>query len=140
MVFSIYDYFGFHISHRKGWEDFTALNPYRLSQFVFQIIISVILYIIGGWFTALAFNILWWTWWADLLFYYWYDTLRVFGYPRSPGGFREQVLGNKVTWAYWTMWGILRFKHKNTVMKKSEIFLQAITGMIIVMTIYFLFV
>jgi hypothetical protein len=138
IIFSLYDYFGFHISHKKGWEDFTALNPYRISQFFIQVIITAILFYFGGWFPALAFNILWWTWWADLLFYCWYDTLRVFGYPRSPGGFRQQVLGNKVTWAYWTMWGILRFKHKDKVMKKHEIFLQAAAGLIMVIIIYFL--
>lgn len=76
---------------------------------------------------------------ADLLFYFWYDMLKFFGYPRSPGGFREQVLGNKVTWAYWTAWGLLRIKHKDTVMKKHEIFLQAALGLIAVITLYFIF-
>jgi hypothetical protein len=138
IIFSLYDYFGFHISHKKGWEDFSALNPYRVSQIIIQVIISILLFYFSGWFSALAFNILWWTWWADLLFYFWYDTLRIFGYPRSTGGFREQVLGNKVTWAYWTMWGLLRLKNKDIVMKKNEIFIQAAAGLIIVIIIYFL--
>ena len=138
ILFSLYDYFGFHISHKKGWEDFTILNPYRVSQFIVQAIITLMLYFIGGWFSALAFNILWWTWWADILFYFWYDMLRIFGYPRKPGGFREQVLGNKVTWAYWTIWGLLRSKHKDTVMKKHEILIQAGVGLILILFIYFL--
>jgi hypothetical protein len=138
IIFSLYDYFGFHISHRKGWEDFTPVNPYRASQFAVQITITVLLYFFFGWFSALAFNILWWTWWADLLFYFWYDFLRVFGYPRKPGGFREQVMGNRVTWAYWTAWGLLRFKHKDTVMKRNEIFIQAAAGLFIIILLYVL--
>lgn len=140
IIFSLYDYFGFHISHKKGWEDFTFINPYRVSQTIIQLAITAALYIAGGWYTPLAFIILWWTWWADLMFYFWYDTLRFFGYPRKPGGFRQQVLGNKVTWAYWTMWGLLRFKHKDTVMKRNEIFVQAAMGLTIVLLIYFLMV
>jgi len=136
IVFSLYDYFGFHISHKKGWEDFTPLNPYRISQFIVQAVITIILYILYGWYSALAFNILWWTWWADLLFYFWYDFLRFFGYPRKPGGFKEQVIGNKVTWAYWTAWGLLRFKHKDTIMTRNAIFVQAGAGMIIVVLLY----
>jgi hypothetical protein len=132
IIFSLYDYFGFHISHRKGWEDFTPVNPYRITQFIVQVIITAGLYFFFGWFSVIAFNILWWTWWADLLFYFWYDYLKLFGYPRKPGGFKEQVMGNKVTWAYWTAWGLLRFKHKNTVMKRNEIFIQAGAGIIIV--------
>ena len=139
IIFSLYDYFGFHFSHKKGWEVFSMLNPYRVSQSIMQLIITLLLYYLSGWFSALAFNILWWTWWADLLFYFWYDTLRIFGYPRSPGGFREQVLGNKVTWAYWTAWGLLRFKHKDTLMKKHEIFIQAAAGIIAVFALYFIF-
>jgi hypothetical protein len=138
IVFSLYDYFGFHLSHKKGWEDFSIINTYRVSQFIVQAIITAILFIAGGWFSALAFNILWWTWWADLLFYLWYDMFRVFGYPRKPGGFHEQVLGNKVTWAYWTAWGLMRFKHKDTIMKKHEIFVQAALGLVTVAVLYFL--
>ncbi len=136
IIFSLYDYFGFHLSHKKGWEDFTFINPYRISQFIFQLIITISLYLSFGWFSSFAFNLLWWTWWADLLFYFWYDLLKIFGYPRTPGGFREQIIGNKVTWAYWTAWGLLRFKHKDTIMKKNEIFLQAAAGLIIVILIY----
>jgi len=138
IIFSLYDYFGFHISHKKGWEDFTPINPYRISQLIVQLIITAFLFIFYGWFSALAFNILWWTWWADLLFYLWYDLLRVFGYPRKPGGFKEQVIGNKVTWAYWTAWGFLRRKHKHTVMTRKEIFVQALIGLIVVCIIYFI--
>jgi hypothetical protein len=137
IVFSLYDYFGFHISHKQGWENFKPLNRYRFSQFAVQMVISACLYFAAGWFSVFAFNLLWWTWWADLLFYFWYDVLKVFGYPRSPGGFKEQVLGNKVTWAYWTAWGLLRFKHKDTVMTKNEIFVQAVTGLIVVVIMYF---
>ena len=137
LIFSLYDYFGFHISHKKGWEDFSLINPYRISQLTVQIIITVFLFIYYGWFSALAFNILWWTWWADLLFYFWYDLLRIFGYPRKPGGFKEQVMGNKVTWAYWTALGFIRRKHKHTVMTMKEIFIQAVIGLIIICVIYF---
>jgi hypothetical protein len=136
IIFSLYDYFGFHISHKKGWEDFTPVNPYRISQFIVQVFITLFLLFLYGWFSALAFNILWWTWWADLLFYFWYDVLRIFGYPRKPGGFKEQVMGNKVTWAYWTPWGLLRIKHRDTVMTRKEIFIQAISGAITIILIY----
>ena len=139
IIFSLYDYFGFHISHKKGWEDFTFLNPYRVSQITVQIIITAALYIITGWFSALAFNILWWTWWADLLFYFWYDIIKIFGYPRKPGGFKEQVLGNKVTWAFWTAWGLMRFKQKDVVMTSTEIFAQAGIGMLITILLYSMF-
>ncbi len=136
IIFSLYDYFGFHISYKRGWENFKPVNRYRVSQLLTQIIITIVLFFLGGWFSALAFNLLWWTWWADILFYFWYDTLRAFGYPRNPGGFREQVLGNKVTWAYWTPWGLIRSKNKNEVMRRGEIFFQAAAGMLFVTALY----
>lgn len=139
IVFSLYDYFGFHISCKKGWEDFTPVNKYRISQTTVQIIISLVLFFLYGWFSALAFYILWWTWWADLFFYFWYDVLRIYGYPRKPGGFREQVLGNKVTWAYWTAWGLLSRKRNGVVIKRIALFVQAGFGLLVVVVGYLAF-
>lgn len=68
IIFSLFDYFGFHISHRKGWEDFTAFNPYRLSQLIVQAVLTAALYLFNGWLAALCFNILWWTWWLTCYF------------------------------------------------------------------------
>jgi hypothetical protein len=138
IIFSLYDYFGFHISYKKGWEDFSPVNRYRVSQFVVQIIITLFLFLSYGWFSALAFNILWWTWWADLLFYFWYDLLKIYGYPRKPGGFREQVLGNKVTWAYWTAWGLISRKRNGEIITSKALFVQAGIGLGVVVALFWL--
>lgn len=136
IVFGLFDYFGFHVSLKKGWADFEIVNPYRIVQLVVQLIISLFLFYYFGWLAMLSFNILWWTWWADLLFYFFYDTLRLFGYPRSPGGFKEQVMGNKVTWAFWTPLGLLKYKGRHEVLKWNELFVQSIFGLIFVICLY----
>ena len=137
ILFGLFDYFGFHISIKKGWADFGMLNRYRVAQFFVQVFISLCIYFISGWFAAIAFNILWWTWWADLVFYFFYDTLRIYGYPRKPGGFKEQVVGNKVPWAFWTPLGLLKFGGKHKVLTFRELIMQSIVGLILVIIFYF---
>lgn len=136
IIFGLFDYFGFHISLRKGWADFGFINPYRIAQLFVQISLSLVLLMLFGWVAVISFNILWWTWWADLIFYFFYDTLRIFGYPRSPGGFKEQVMGNKVTWAFWTPLGLLKHKGKHNVITWKELFIQSIFGLIFVICLY----
>jgi hypothetical protein len=136
ILFGLFDYFGFHVSYKRGWADFGMINKYRIAQFIFQIIISALLFIAGGWFAVFAFNFLWWTWWADLLFYFFYDTLRFFGYPRKPGGFKEQVLGNKITWAFWTPLGLIKHRGRHKVLKYYELMGQCLTGLLIVILLY----
>lgn len=131
-VFALFDYFGYSISVKKGWVDYNLINPYRIVQTIVQGIINLILFIYFGWFYVIGFTLLWWTWNCDLLFYLIYDTLGIFG-PRT--AFKTEVLGNLVSWAWWTPLGLLFYK-KTDVIKWPALLSQALIGLIITFLIF----
>lgn len=126
-LFALFDYIGYNISLKKNWVNIKFVNPYRISQFLFQIIISLLLLIFIGWQPMAGFNIIWWFWGCDLLFYFYCASLNIFG---DRGNFTKQVLGNQTTWAWWTPYGFL-FTKKGEPVKWQRLIIQAIIGLLL---------
>lgn len=126
VVFSLFDYFGFNISLKRKWADYSLFNKYRVVQFIFQILLSVLLFLLSGWQSVLAFNFVWWTWGCDFLFYLFCE---VFNYGNDRGNFRKEVMGNNVQWAWWTPYGLL-FTKKGDVIKVNILIVQSVAGFI----------
>lgn len=126
-LFALYDYIGYNISLRKNWVDSRFINPYRVSQFLFQIIISILLLIFIGWQSMVGFNILWWFWGCDILFYFYCASLNIF---KDRGNFTKQVMGNLTTWAWWTPYGLL-FAKRGAPVRWQKLISQAVLGLIL---------
>jgi len=124
VVFALFDYFGFNISLKKGWADFSNFNKYRVVQGLFQLLLTALLFFLSGWRTASAFNIIWWTWGCDFMFYLYCE---IFNYGKDRGNFRKEVMSNSVKWAWWTPYGIM-FTKKGDVIKFKILVLQAVLG------------
>ena len=124
IVFALFDYFGFNVSLKRGWADFSNFNKYRVVQGLFQLILTVLLFYFSGWRAAIAFNIIWWTWGCDFLFYLYCE---VFNYGNDRGNFRKEVKSNSVKWAWWTPYGLL-FTKKGDVIKYRKLVWQAVLG------------
>ena len=118
-VFAVFDVIGFRNA--------TDIPRYRIIQIVVQISLVTLAYLIFGWKVSTGFSILWWTWNCDLLYYLVYDMYALV-FKKSTG-FKHEVLGNLVTWAWWTPAGLIAYK-KDKVIKWPVLFIQAVLGII----------
>lgn len=140
-IFSLFDYFGYNISARNGWVNEKLINSYRIIQTSVQIILTLIALFVFNWKVAVGFNLLWWTWNCDLLFYFIGDILGVYG----RGWFKSEVINNQVSWAWWTPYGIydlLKNGKQNgnyRIIKGSILLFQAFLGLILTIFISFYF-
>lgn len=125
-VFALYDYIGHNISLRRNWVNINFINPYRVSQSIVQLIISALLIIFIGWQSMVGFNIIWWSWGCDIIFYFYCNSLNIY---KDRGNFTKQVLGNQISWAWWTPYGLL-FTKKGEVIKWQRLILQSVIGLI----------
>ncbi len=126
IVFSLFDYFGFNISLKKNWADFKLFNRYRAAQVSVQIILTLLLLFLSGWQSVLVFNLIWWTWGCDFLFYLFCE---IFNYGNDRGNFRIEVLGNNVQWAWWTPYGLM-FTKRGEVIKFKILLFQSLIGLL----------
>jgi hypothetical protein len=135
-IFGFYDYVGFntvclHLPTVRWW-------IYRVSQFVLFVGLCVGLYSLNGWMPMIGFIVLHQTWWADLLYYLLYDTLRWYGGDYAGIAFSRGVMNNKVTWAWWTPYGIaarwIPGKKEIPIAGKTLVW-QAVIGMVVVILI-----
>lgn len=127
ILFALFDYFGFNISLKKNWADYSLFNKYRVVQGLVQIVLSLLLLILSGWKSVIVFNLIWWTWGCDYLFYLFCE---IFNYGNDRGNFRKEVLGNNVQWAWWTPYGFL-FTKRGDVIKSKILMVQSIIGLIL---------
>ena len=67
-AFSLFDYFAYNISAKKGWTN-GLLAPYRIAQTCVQIILIAIAWAFVDIEVAIGFTILWWTWVCDWIFH-----------------------------------------------------------------------
>lgn len=125
ILFSLFDYFGFNMSLKKNWADFNLFNKYRFVQGIVQLILTIFLLILSGWKSAVIFNLIWWTWGCDFLFYLYCE---IFNYGNDRGNFRKEVIDNKVQWAWWTPYGLM-FTKRGDVIKFKILLLQTIIGL-----------
>jgi|FrelakmetLWP11LW_1041352.scaffolds.fasta_scaffold06113_2 hypothetical protein len=127
VIFALFDYFGFNISLKRKWADYTHRNKYRTAQLLFHILLTLLLFVFTGWQTALIMNIIWWTWGCDFVFYLFCE---IFNIGNDRGNFRKEVLSNSVQWAWWTPYGLL-FTGKGKTIKFIILLTQFIFGILI---------
>jgi len=96
---------------------------YRVTQLMLQGALSYALYEIGGWRPVIAFNVQWWTWNDDLLYYFFYDLM----YGRT--AFKDEVLAGRVTWAGWTPAGLIIHGGKRERLSGNILLTQAGVGL-----------
>jgi hypothetical protein len=127
LLFSLADYIGFNVMQPipklPVW--------YRPTQFLLQCAITYFLYEKLGLSSAIAFNVIWWTWGADLSFYGWIDAFNEGG--TWGGRTRNELYEHHITWADWTPVGLLRPSGANIA--NSTLYGQAAGGFAIALSI-----
>lgn len=103
LVFSIFDFFGYNISKKYGWVDENFINLYRVIQGIVQFGITIHLFLLYNFITALSFNILWWTFVADWIYYI---LCIPFGFIFNISTGYKESFQNKVRHAWWTLFGL----------------------------------
>lgn len=123
---SLFDYVGHSMT--KGTP---GTVPYRVAQTVFHWGLTYLLYRELGLSTAISFNVIWWTWGLDFMYYGWAQVLN----PRKPFENRNWhgLMGNEISWAWWTPLGLLRGGDKS--MYKPELVAQSVIGLSIALII-----
>lgn len=123
--YSLFDYVGYNLTKNNP----TSLRAYRVLQAITHVSCTYYLYQKHGTKAALAFNVIWWTFGDDLLYY---------GYASmfNPGGSWEgrdvaqSVMQKGVRHAYWTPLGRMRGSDRRTPISGDAIQAQAALGFI----------
>lgn len=129
LAFALFDYVGFNLT-----QNVNQSPPwiYRSVQVLTQAAISYFLYKTCGISSAIAFNIIWWTWGDDLGFYG-YQLLFNMPYPWPNRTYRNDLQANHITWAGWTPIGLLRTP--GSAIARDALYGQAVLGFSIALTI-----
>jgi hypothetical protein len=106
LAFSFADYIGFNMTR---YNSKASQITFRTLQILLQSGLSYFLYNKCGLNSAIAFNLIWWTWCDDWGFYGWAYTSRLYPWWDNSG-----YRGGSVTWAGWTPIGLLR-KHGSPI-------------------------
>jgi hypothetical protein len=115
VVFSAFDYIGYNLTKNDHG---VAPIGYRIAQLLVQAGITKFLIDEVGLPEAIGFNVIWWTWGADLMYYQW-------GRILPP---HDMLTANKqVTWASWTPVGLIRGGKKPIA--HNTLFAQATIGL-----------
>ncbi len=127
IAFSLFDYIGWNldvnIHHNPVW-------IFRGIQVLAQAAISYFLYKTCGLNSAIAFNLIWWTWGDDLAFYGYQLGINM-GSPWPNRTYRNDLQVNQITWAGWTPIGMMR--SPGSVIARSALYGQAVVGFSIAM-------
>lgn len=154
LFFSFYDYVKFNKKKLLN-----QINVYRKEQWKVQLLIGLGFFWINYFFTkswigsGLVFYnyiILWWTWWTDLLYFGFFNTLKWYK-SENTKPFTFEVIGKKsVNW--FTFFGLcrlffmrLRYKTSWIELKKyslswSTLLIQLILGLIYLIVLNFLLI
>jgi hypothetical protein len=100
LAFSFVDYIGYNLTRYNSHASRVA---FRLFQATLQAGISYFLYKKCGLNSAIAFNLIWWTWGDDLGFYGWAYTTRIYPWDDNSG-----IKNGYISWAGWTPVGLVR--------------------------------
>lgn len=122
LLFSGADYVGYNATKH---DPHGALIAYRIVQFTAQAAITVYLVRDAGWKQGLRFNLIWWTFGADWLYYGWANLLN----PGHGWEARGSPKTNRITWAYWTPLGL--FAPRGAEIPTSALAAQSIIGLTI---------
>lgn len=131
-IFALFDFFGYNISKRKGWVNEKFINPYRIAQATVQVGITLYLLLQYDLISALSFNILWWTWCADWIFYLYCIP---FGWIFDLSGGWKTPFKNIVRWAWWTPYGLAEILGEKEIIAWQYLMLQSIIGILITIII-----
>ncbi len=104
LSYALFDYAGFNLVRGNN----TTTPIYRVVQALVQAGITWFLYEKLGLSTAVAFNVIWWTWGMDALFYGYTELFNVGGEWKGRGIFKSDIMENNCTWASWTPVGMAR--------------------------------
>lgn len=124
VAYSLFDYVGFNLARDHD----TALPIYRVTQALVQIGLTWLLYDQVGLPTAVAFNLVWWTWGMDALFYGYTELFNVGGDWLGRGVFRKNILDNKCRWAAWTPVGMVRGMDSRKPIAGDTLIAQVLLG------------
>ena len=132
LLFSLMDYVG------TNMVVFAPNNPslkipfvYRIVQSAVQTGLSYFLYRQCGLSSTISFNLIWWTWSDDFMWYGWAYVLNPGRpwYNRSNNGLQT----NNVTWASWTPVGLLRKPF--SIISRDVLVTQSLIGFSIAVTL-----
>lgn len=129
LAFSLLDYVGFNLDiniHNN------STVVYRTLQVLTQAAITYILYKTCGLNSAIAFNLIWWTWGDDLGFYG-YQLAFNNPAPWPNRTYRNDLRDNHITWAGWTPIGLLR--PQGSAIARDALYGQAAIGFSIAMSL-----
>lgn len=124
LLYALADYVGYNLSRH----DARMLRRYRIAQVLMQLVMTGSIWWSASLATACAFNMIWWTFGEDILYYGIAALANPGGRWESRGNFRRNILGNKCTWAYWTPIGILRGMDKKRPISGSALLIQSFLG------------
>jgi len=133
VLFGGIDYLGYNLTRH----DATLRPMYRVFQVITQILISRYLFEKVGLPSTVAFNLIWWTFGADLAYYGFAEILNPAaswdskGLWERRGDFSNSVLGNHTTWAWWTPIGITRGMKRDAAIAGDTLLAQAFLGAVI---------
>jgi hypothetical protein len=124
VAYAGFDYVGFNLVRKTS----TPKLIYRMLQLGVQAGITWFLYEKCGLPTAIAFNLVWWTFGDDFIFYGFTEGLNVGGSWLGRGIYHENISSNQTTWAYWTPIGILRGMSQSRPIAGNTLVAQSLTG------------
>jgi hypothetical protein len=125
-LFAFFDYWGYNVLH--------PFQPvaYRILQHLILIVLALGLYFLS-WRCSVAFLLLWWTWWADAIYYAFYDSLGWYGQNPHVSAWENEVMEGFVTWAWWTPVGLLT-KHKRAI-PHNTLMWQLVVGVVVALVV-----
>lgn len=125
---------GYGFADYVGFNRVSPLTVYRIFQGIGTVLIYLFLLAFGGFIPTLIFFILHFTFWCDLVYYFLYDTLKWYGGNYAGTAYKNEVLGDKVTWAWWTFYGLFTRSFrglKSTPIAGSDLIGQAAAGLVL---------
>lgn len=129
--FALFDYVGFNLVRNSD----TGLPIYRVVQALTQLAVSWLLYETVGLPTAIGFNLIWWTWGLDAIYYGYTELFNAGGSWERRGAFQSQIMGNRCTWASWTPVGITRGMDPEKRIAGDTLIAQSLLGAALAFTI-----
>ncbi|MBN1634242.1 MAG: hypothetical protein JW917_08775 [Ignavibacteria bacterium] len=142
-IFALFDYFGYTYFYFLS-----KVKLYRVLQGVFQATLTILCLLFGGIKAAIIFNLLWWTWSADWIFYLY---CLIFNFRGNRRDWLQPFRGY-VRWAFWTPVGLtqLLFKGKEKVriseneykkhyriIKPAALIIQSVIGAVLSVLVYY---
>lgn len=119
------DYVGYNSTRTSP----RALRVYRVCQLGMQIGFTLLLLQYAGWASALGFNIIWWSFGLDFLYYVFSETVNA---PRPwdrRGDFARGIMADACGWAYWTPIGIAHGMKRGRSIPARVLIVQAALGL-----------